>query len=212
MAIKDLKQLCKKNLEPLLEECGFRSVGELRYIRDYEQISHGLELPRHRGAFTLGIFWAYSIEGNSDLIAFYRRVGQFCPELASWMSFSDSAAMLSDFAKINSCLRGNILPFLDRFRDLSSLMAAVEGGELSEVEVFGGGDPIWMPFFKGYVLLKLGRRTEARSCLEESLRKEKEWGRDQDVQPILDARRRFTREALRELSVADGVGEVGNLR
>lgn len=201
MAIKDLKQMCKKYLGPLLEECDFRRVGELRYVRDCGQVSHGLELPRHRGTFNLGVYWAYSIEGKSDLIAFYRRIGQFCPELTSWMSFSDSAAMEPDFARIISCLSGNIFPFLDRFRDLSSVMAAVEGGELSEVEVYGGGDPIWMPFFKGYVLLKLGRRTEARFFLEESLRKEKEWGRDQDDQPILEIRRRVSREALQDLSV-----------
>ncbi|WAC43839.1 tetratricopeptide repeat protein [Pseudomonas sp. SL4(2022)] len=112
------------------------------------------------GKYTLNVFWSFthaldegmSMHGTS-------RIGALTGGGDTWFSRQDEN-LESDFSAVSEIIKKVVLPYLDKYNSIESILAGVKSGELDTSRALGV-DAGWREFNLGYCFASLGNKKEA---------------------------------------------------
>jgi hypothetical protein len=112
------------------------------------------------GKYTLNVFWSFTHSLDEGIsMAGTSRIGALTGSVDTWFSRQDEK-LESDFSAVSELIKTVVLPYLEKYNSIESILAGVKSGEL-DISHALGVDAGWREFNLGYCFAFVGNRKEA---------------------------------------------------
>lgn len=175
MSYSTLKRLTEKSVSEMLVGRGFISEGKLLWTKCLGDITQGVKLFKHSSVFSADVFLRYnnfpSLKANA--MDYFRR--------AEWHNFKTKEEAIETASIVSIFFKETVLPFFDRYSDISTIISDLKDNKIDEKEFFGR-DPGWRSFNLGWALMKAGELDAAarrfRQVVEDEASPQVDWVKD----------------------------------